>query len=275
MLLGTRKTLYDHILEALLEKPMLAAEIETLLRSKKIKVTVQGIYKALRELIAEDIITKKEKTYIVSSVWRKKLEDLVSQRIPFQLSTGEESTYRFKKLNHLDAFWKHTIADLEHEILPFPIFHFTPHQFWFYVPGRQESEQEYYKELRERRINVYTIIGDTKPLDKISQKFLRSEYHELHLDNGTGINRRDHMTIMGPYIITTRISGKLAQQVDWVYQETESETVLKEKLVDLFKDPGSIILNIEHNQPKAKKLRKRLARDFVVPRELVEKFDLF
>lgn len=93
MLLGTRKTLYDHIIEALLGKPMNVSQIQEYLDTQKIPATIQGVYKALRELIREDIVVKQKTLYLISSVWRNRLNNLVSNRSGFKLLTGERLMY--------------------------------------------------------------------------------------------------------------------------------------------------------------------------------------
>jgi predicted transcriptional regulator len=65
MLLGTKKTLYDHITEALLGNPMNVSQITLYLERAGVSATVQGIYKTLRELVAEDIVVKQKKNYSV------------------------------------------------------------------------------------------------------------------------------------------------------------------------------------------------------------------
>jgi hypothetical protein len=42
-----------------------------------------------------------------------------------------------------------------------------------------------------------------------------------------------------------------------------------------FKKSGVIIMSVEHNDDKAKKLRKKMSADFHISRELRERFDLF
>ena len=73
MLLGTKKTFYDHITEALLGKPMTVPEIQDFLKSRKVKASVQGVYLTLRELISENIVIKQKKTYLLNSEWLNKL----------------------------------------------------------------------------------------------------------------------------------------------------------------------------------------------------------
>jgi predicted transcriptional regulator len=129
MLLGTKKNLYEYVVEALLIKPLYVSQIQNYLHDKKIPATIQGIYKALRELIKEDVVVKQKKIYLINSVWRKKLEIIVSKKPPFQLFQGEKISYQFNKLDHLDMFWKHTITDIQNEFEGFPIFHGDPHNF--------------------------------------------------------------------------------------------------------------------------------------------------
>ena len=83
------------------------------------------------------------------------------------------------------------------------------------------------------------------------------------------------MTVIDSYIITARISNKLASKIDNLYLENNTEIELKEKIHSLLIKPGKMTLSIENNQTKAKKLRKRMSKDFYVPRELIEKHDLF
>lgn len=275
MLLGTKKTLYDHITEALLDESMTVSRIMDYLADKKIPATVQGIYKTLRELISEDIVVKQKKMYLVNNVWREKMTDMVSRRIRFTLSPQEMVTYRFNKLDHMDAFWKHTLADIEMEVGTFPVFHFTPHQFWSYVPGRRESEAEYYADLKKHETHAYTIIGGTNPSDKIAQAFLKTDFHQVHMDALAPFNRRDHLSVIGPYIITTRVSVTLARATDHLYAACSTEQELTEKLEPVFKKSGNIIMTVEHDETKAKKLRKQMSKEFHVPIELRNKFDLF
>lgn len=276
MILGTKKTLNDHITEALLGKPLSVHEIQAYLIIKNTHVTVQGIYKALRELISEDVIVKHQKTYAVSTIWRDKINQLTSTRdYSFKLSPNEKVSYTFNKLEYIDAFWKHSLNDLDKEVGDCPTFDFCPHNFWLFVPGRYESEIEYVTSFLIKKMYFFSIIGGTTKYDQERKKEYTHEYHKIHLDTSIDFNRRDHITVMGPYIITIRISLNLAKQTDELYDSKLDQESFQNSLRKAFKKPGTILMTIEHKQQKAKKLRKRIAKDFYVPRELVEKYDLF
>ncbi len=275
MLLGTKKTLYDHTTEALLEKEGPVSYLEEYLKNKKISATIQGIYKTLRELIAENIVIKQKKIYIINNVWRDNLVSLVSKQNTFNLSANERIIYQFNKLDHVDLFWKHTWVDIEKEYGIFPVVEFMPHQFWLYLNGRKESEYEYYNGLKNKKTMVYTNIGGISLFDKNIKKLLDNEYHQTNTDKNSSFSRRDHIVIIGPYIITTRISKTLSDTVDKLYQTITNEEILKEKLNILFKKSESISLILEHNEMKAKKLLKILTKDFYISKEIREQFSLF
>ena len=266
MLLGTKKTFYDYTIEALLERAMTVSELQTYLEKKKVSATVQGIYGTLRQLISEDIVVKEKKVYSVSNVWTNKLSRMISKRPLFHLQDGEQTIYRFKKIEHSDAFWKHIFTDIEDEVGHSPIFCFMPHQFWIHIPERRQSELDYYMSLEKNRVRGYTIIGGDSLSDKETKKSLVSEYNQIHLNAKTSTNRRDHICVTGPYVISTRVSKSFAQAVDHIYKIATSEQELQKKLEIAFKKAGLITITIDHDLVKANKLRKYIGKDFHIPK---------
>lgn len=275
MLLGTTKNLSDHILEALLEKEGTVLTIETWLKLRNIKVTIQGVYKALRELIKEDIVVKHKKNYSINNVWREKVGKLFSSKYQFKLSPGEQIIYRFNKIIHLDAFWKSTLSDIQKETGDYPTFDAVPHQFWFYAEGRRESEVEYHTSFDTKKIYLFSIIGGTTEMDKKMKALMQSEFHQVHLTDKTPFTLRDNITVMDSYIIVTKISNALATAINTVYKSISSEQELKTRLNELYKKPGIIKLTIEHNQKKAMILRKKMSHNFYIPKAVQKKFTLY
>ncbi len=274
MLLGTRKTLYDHIIELLLAKEADVAGISAYLGSLQVKATIQGVYKALRELITEDIVVKQKKMYSVSSVWREKTSALFQEKYRFSLSPGEDVVFSFNKIAHLDAFWKHTLNDIQKEIGQYPTFAFLPHHFWYYADGRTESEIEYEENFTKNKIHYFSILGGETELDKKMKLRLQNEFHQVDLNHKANFSRRDHISLMKDYIITTKISKRLAEEIDKLYETEKEEAVLITKLNHLFKRPGTIKIIVENNSKKALALRKRMSARFYIPKDLQEQFEL-
>lgn len=275
MILGAKKILTDQVLENILRGSFTATEIQRSLGAKNVLVTIQGVYKALRELINEDIILKQGKEYFINNSWRDDVEKLISQRSRFVLRPGEEIKYRFKKIENTDSFWKNIFGDIKNEIGKFPVFHFTPHQFWILLRERAQSELEYYDELNKKSIFGYTLIGGETELDNKAKQLLSSEYHQSHADDKVSLNRKDHVTVLGDYIIITRLPGSFAMAIDALYKKCNSETELIVGLEKIFKRSGNIVMIIKNSSEKAKKLRKTISQDFYIPKDLRENFNLF
>ena len=275
MLLGTKKTLYDHIIEALLGNPLTVSQIQDYLKGLSVHASVQGIYKTLRELLAEDIIVKHKTIYTISNVWRDRLLKIVSQDFGFKLQSNEEISYKFNTIENTDAFWKHMFQDIRNEVKDFPVFHFTPHQYWLMIPSRKQSEEDYYKAYEQEKIYSFNIIGGETVFDSERKRALSSHFNQVTTDSKINFNRRDHLSVIGPYIITTRVSVTLARVTDRLYETCSTEKELQAKLEPEFKKHGSVTMTVEHNLEKAKSMRKKMSADFHIPRELREKFDLF
>ena len=275
MLLGTKKTLYDHIVERLLEKEASVSNIEADLMGKNIQASIQGIYKALRELITEDIVVKQKKVYSISNIWREKVSNLTSNKYQFKLSPDEQAVYQFNKLEHLDAFWKHTLADIRNEVGDFPTFDYIPHQFWAHVPGRQESESEYYKTFEKGNIYLFTTVGGATLFDKEEKVAQQTELNQIANAENDTFERQDNNTVMNSYVVTTKISKKLSSHIDSAYELAKDREELDMLLKQAFRTPGKLKITMEHNKNKATKLRKKFSADFYIPKELREKFDLF
>jgi hypothetical protein len=275
MLLGTKKTFHDHIAEALLDRPMTATELRSFLEARDVTASVQGIYLTLRELIAENVVIKQKKVYSISNVWTDRLSGMLSRREPFQLLEGEEVSYKFKSIEHSDAFWKHMFVDIEHSTGTFPIFHFLPHQFWVFVPNRSESEIEYYRSLDGKGIHGYSLIGGETPFDKGVKTILGSKYHQVHVDADISFSRRDHLSVIGSYVITTRVSAILARTIDDIYKESITEQELKGRLEGAFRKSGAISILVENNAVKAKTLRRKISKDFHIPKTILKEHELF
>jgi hypothetical protein len=76
------------------------------------------------------------------------------------------------------------------------------------------------------------------------------------------LRRTDHVTVLGPYIISTRLSKALTGRIDTLYASGQSATLLTPDIIRECVRPGKLRLILEHNAVKAEKLRRILARNF-------------
>ena len=88
-------------------------------------------------------------------------------------------------------------------------------------------------------------------------------------------SNRDHISVLGNYIIITRLPNSFVTAIDGLYKKCKSEAQLVIGLEKVFKKTGNISIIIKNSSEKAKKLRKAISRDFYIQKELKEGFDLF
>ena len=92
--------------------------------------------------------------------------------------------------------------------------------------------------------------------------FTQNEYHQIHLETKIPLNRRDHISVMGDYVVTTRIPSTTAKSIDLLYNTVSDEEIIKIKLSALLNKPVKITLTIEKSKQKADKLRGMFKKYF-------------
>ena len=246
------------------------------LASEGKRPSIQGVYKALRLLISQEIVIKHGTLYSLSEEWRKKtLDALKTNTKGFELSEGERISFDLASLIHLDQQWKNIAIPLQEASPNQPIFIYNPHEIWPHLSeSRKESEATYYGAFLKNKTYVFHAIGGSTSLDKRMKKELENTYRRMNV----GIEyfkKTDYPTIFGDYIITTRLSPHLANTIELCYKESQNLESLEQKLRAIGIEKKKVKLIIERNREKAKKLRKKMSRDFFVPKELVEEFGLY
>ena len=279
MIFSINEDIKDIIIKELLNKEETVENIHKILTTKyKEKITIFGIYKILDKLKKEEVITKAEKKYIVSEQWRLKvIENLSKKENDFiKLEEGEKLDFKFNSLTNLDHYWKNIAISIDRENLDFPVFFLAPHGFWMFIDeSRKNSEKEYYKSFNERKINLYQSIQNESLFDKEFKKEFSSEYIKINTGEKIENKNTNHIAIFGDYITTTVLSKNITDKIDKLYKEEKDLNIFKEKFLKIEIENKNARLIVERNKKKAKMLRKKLSKNFYIPKDLIEKYDLF
>lgn len=237
-------------------------------------VTLQAIYKRIRILLQNGIILKNKQSVVINNEWKEGLLNLLdaNSHVP-KLKTGESAIYSFKELSSLDAYWKHIMTPLEKNAGNYPVFLFNPYEIWIELSDRQESEINYLKKFTEDQRYCFFLLGKKNNCDQKFKKLYQSNYLQIAL-GAKGFSERDYIAVIADYVITTKMSPAIIKTINNIYSSSTPEDLSK-KIETIFAKSAAIKLKIERNENKAKKLRKKISKDFYVPKELKEKFDLF
>lgn len=251
-----------------------ADEILKELTSGGHNVTLQAIYKRLRNLLKADIILKNKKSITINNEWKNNLINLLESNtnIP-KLKTGESIIYSFKELSSIDAYWKHTMTPIEKYFFNQPVFLYNPYELWIELPDRRQSEIDYIKKFTIDKRYCFFLLGKENTQHKDFKQLYQSDYMRISL-KAKGFSDRDFIAVVADYIVTTKLSPAIVKTIENIYTSTKPEDLSK-KIEKIFAKSAAIKLKIERNENKAKKLRKKISKDFYVPKELKEKFDLF
>jgi hypothetical protein len=156
-----------------------------------------------------------------------------------------------------------------------PIFFYNFHYIWLHLSeSRKQSELSYYASIAENRNHAFSLVGSKSAYDIEVKKKLQNEFVQWAV--GTEhFSKTDYVTVFSDYIITTRMSSRLASEIEECYNDNYNITSLESKLQKIGIEKKKVRLIIERDKEKAKKLRKKLSKEFFVPKELIEQFNLY
>lgn len=265
MLISKKQGIDDLIVESLAKNPYVKGpELLALINEKRPKTTKQAVYTALSALLDDEIVAKVGAKYFLSRVWIHKIEKALGQKgsskdMIFDLKDGESVSYHFPSLLFCDNYWAHIVNILSDYLEKGALFLWHPH-YWFVV-GREKIERDILERLSSNGIYSFFTIGGDTLLDKDFREKWRSENVQINIaDKRFPFNY--YLQIWNDFIIEIYIDKNLAKEVESFYQsEGKSfEDVLKKKT--------PIRMKISRNKNKAHVLRKKLSKDFFVPKEL-------
>ncbi len=276
MISSKKESIEDMVVRILSDKSLSVKGLKILLAKDEENITIQGIYKILRLLIQKEVVIKQGNIYSLSEEWRNGVIDLLNKKSrSLKLSEGEKIVFDFNSLAHLDQQWKNIILPLHDRYPDMPIFFYNPHETWIHLgDSRKKSEYEYYDSFLKNKNYGFALFGGKTIHDIKIKKELQSDYLQIAL----GIeyfSKNEYPTIFADYIVTTKLSSKLAEEIEHIYQTSIDTAELESRLQKMGIEKKKVKLIIERDKEKAKKLRKKLSKEFFVPRELVEKYELY
>lgn len=275
MLFSTNEKLEDAVIRLINHEPKTAKAILKTLISEGNKYTIQSVYGVLRELINDEVVIKNGFYYKINEEWKNKIIKHLSSVHYEELTDGEKTIFLLNSLSNYDIQWKNSILPLHHLYPEDPIFFYNYHYIWIHLgEAREQSELDYYKSFLDQKRYAFSLVGSHSALEVETKKMIENDYVRVFIDDKP-IQSTGYITIINDYIITTYLPTKTLDEVSIGYKKSKTVAELNNYLQDLDFRSGKLKIIIERNKDKAKKLRKKMSKDFHIPKELREKFDLF
>lgn len=265
MLYSKHETLEDTLVQLLLKGPYSIKELHQTV-SKHESVSLRAIYKATDALIDAGVAFKVGKKLWINQEWIRELRERLSPSVPL-LSPGERIVYTFTSIEHLNIFWKTVAFQLEESSNGRPFF-YNPHNFWAYIPELKDSEDEYYIQFLEEKKHAYFVVGGTSEADREFKRDYQNGYFQIDARIVPSLGRRDHITVLGDFVITARLSQSLSKRIDELYDSDQPLEKIQSGILAAYRSDVKVRLVFEHNADKAAKLRKLLSQNFVLNKAL-------
>jgi hypothetical protein len=277
MLLAEKRSIEDLVAENLAKNPYATGpQLVAMVQKTRENTTKQAVYFALKSLMASEVVAKVGHTYFLSRVWLSKLDHLfaaqrereLARDAIFDLKDTESISYRFPNLLTCDTYWAHVFSILT-EWIPKerPIYVWMPHE-WFVI-GRKEVETNIFREFEINEKNVLFTIGGTTPLDTHFKRDWKNAFVSVFTTDANPFARTYHLHVFEDFLIEVFISEELSKEIDDFYnshQELTPKDVAHFESLISKKSP--VRMKISRKSKKAALLRKRLAKQFYIPKLL-------
>lgn len=274
MLFSNHEKLEDIIVRMLFPERKTAKVLLLELLRENQDYTIQSVYNALRELINLEIVIKTGFYYQINEEWKNKIIETVSDSSD-DIFDGEKTIFLLNSLTHQDLQWKNTILPLHNKYPEDPIFFYNYHYIWIHLgETREKSEIDYYESFLKQKRYAFSLIGSHHPLEVETKKMVENEFVRIFIDDKP-IQSSGYITIINDYIITSYLNKKTLSEIDSCYKKSTTIPELRRNIQKIDFKSNKVKIIIERNREKAKKLRKNISKDFYIPREIREKFDLF
>ena len=266
------KKIDELIIKGLGNGPLKTVDLLAYVHRHKKPLTKQGFYAALRKLKKEEVVVIYGNKTGLNTTWihdtRYLFEEMSKayeiERTSFEalrLKDGENLSYVFSTLKHLDVFWGHVQnIFLQNTPVDEAIYSFDPH-YWLYL-ARQNSERKILAHIIRNGRKFLMTVGSNTPLDKIIKKDFTSRY--LQYNCKKIFPKEDfYISVIGDYIIEISMDKKIAASIDAIYTTNNSLTSEVQALFeDIVERKSKSRIKISRNKAKATRLKKKLSKDF-------------
>ncbi len=268
------KTIEDYILSLLQKGSLGTGELLKQIQAERAGTTKQALYQILRKLKVDEVVIMRSKQVSLSHIWINKMADYFTsaQRAYtahekpsedfLSLGDGEKISYTFKSPAHTDMFWGHAFGILAEVTGGEPLYIYNPHE-WF-ILAREESEKTLFNELKEKKKQIYMLIGHNDTMDISSKKEFENEFTQYYASEKKLFPKENYyLNIFGDYVIEAWIDENVASKIDSFYKETKVfDEIAEKKIKSIVEQKGKNKLSILRNKRKAEKLKNLFKKYF-------------
>lgn len=277
MISSNKQSVEDLIVETLAKNPYTEGpDLVLLINKLRSKTTKQAVYSALKYLTESETVAKVGNKYFLSRLWLQKINQLfknqkekeLTRDAIFNLKEKESISYHFPSLLTCDTYWAHIFTLLTEWISKdIPVFVWNPHEI--FIIGRNRIEKSCLKEFEEQNKYAFFITRGKTYLDMEFKKTWNNNYVSISTDDKLKFANNYYLNIFKDFIIEVFIDEKLMREIDNFYKNNQKLNEENIKTFEkTFQKKYPVRMKISRKNKKAILLRKKLSKDFFIPKHL-------
>ncbi len=242
------------------------------------RTTVQGVYKALRILRKEEVITIHRRTVSLSIIWiMEQIETLEKTAKAYELNTYLQELqagnrrhlqFTFTTLRELDIFWTHSFLVVQETI---PITHISyviaPHD-WFMYSHTSTDNAWIKKHVKKRRVSRH-ILTHILPLDKKVTKerikMFGKDFEYVFNENPLKQKENEYYNIIDSWIFYAIFDSKINKRLSSFIEKHQTLSFTKadkEEIESIMNERGTFTLTISKSEKKSSAIKKKILKYF-------------
>ncbi len=273
MIGGISPKIEDLVVMALSEKGRLSAgDITEHIIANGPKWSPQAIYRVLRKLTKEGVLTKERHSFSVSMAWLMHIktitetlkstyftEEYLKDILP---PPGSKHTWHFPDIHRLQSFRSQILMAMAQTSTKQPFLSFQPHQWDLIL--HQEHLFAFLEGFYAKGSKHYVVVGSRSYLDKYAKSILSGQYPDneyyLAAPEEAIDPRGKEIHVIGDYVVTIKLDTTLRHHITSLYTNTNPpEDVDSLNILPIMNARGRQSIRIEHNSKKAALYTRRFS----------------
>lgn len=277
---NTSPTPESIVIEILSQKPRLAMKdlYEYFKKKYRPGMTIQGLYKLVRQLIRARIVVKEGKLLLLDVVWVHNLINLTDtlKQVYLEypgatanilLKEGESKTFTFEKPIDMDNFWGHALIAVahyyqDHEHTDKNVYNYNHHTWYQLV--RTSSEQALANAYQQMGMHWYLVSGSKSYLDSLIAPLIEADdFHYVQIDRGALHQQNYYVVVIGDFIFETEMPKYIFELMEKIYDRVRAISEFNaQEILSLISQIGRTSLTISRDKRRAGVIRNKIKKVF-------------
>ncbi len=251
------------------EQPLSIIQIyNKIKRQYHVGITYQAVRKAIDALQKENVLKKKEKTYMINKQWVLDLksffdkllttyETKISAKLFHTEFVKEDyAIYTFNSLLDLDNFWGEMLLNIaktdksEKEFVGY-----YAYNFWFLINLGRETKL--FDDFKKSKFKSYFLVIKDFALNRWGAGLYQSSGVKVKVKNATDIDPSMGLNIIGDTIIQVKYSQEITKKLETFFKTYKTVQEMKlQEITQIAHEPCDITFIMFKNPTLARNLRE-------------------